>query len=375
MKKLGFGAMRLPLTDSTNKKSIDYAEFSRMIDTFLERGFTYFDTAYPYHEEMSEIALRECLVKRHPRDSFVLADKMPILRIFDGAEYPKYFEDQMRKTGVDYFDYYLLHNMGVDRYERTCRQGAFEFVADMKKKGYIGKIGVSFHDKPALLEDMLTKYGEIIDFIQIQLNYLDWESPVIASHKNYDLCKKFGKPVVVMEPIKGGTLVNKLPQAAFDRFKAADPDLSPASWAIRYAASFDNVMMVLSGMSSYAQLDDNTSYMQDFKPLSEDEQKVIDEVRTIIEKAIEIPCTACGYCMEECPMNINIPAYFDLYNQHCTGSGVNSQYYERSRKDHGQAKDCLHCGACEIICPQHIQIRDYLEKFAELYKNLEEKFA
>ena len=375
MKKLGFGAMRLPLLDPDNKKSIDYEQFSRMIDTFLDRGFTYFDTAYPYHQEMSEIAVRECLVKRHPRDSFVLADKMPIIRIFDGAEYPKYFEEQMRKTGVDYFDYYLLHNMGVDRYERTCRQGAFEFLAEMKQKGYIGKIGTSFHDRPSLLEDMLTKYGDIIDFIQIQLNYLDWESPVVASRKNYELCKKFGKPVVVMEPVKGGTLVNKLPQAAIDRFKAADPDLSPASWAIRYAASLDNVMMVLSGMSNYAQLDDNTSYMQDFKPLTEEEQQVVSEVRQIIEKAIEIPCTACGYCMEECPMNINIPAYFDLYNQSCTGAQKSSQYYERMRKDHGQAKDCLHCGACEIICPQHIEIRDYLEKFAELYKDLEEKFA
>ncbi|MBP5224987.1 MAG: aldo/keto reductase [Lachnospiraceae bacterium] len=375
MKKLGFGAMRLPITDPNDKKSIDYPQFSRMIDTFLERGFTYFDTAYPYHEEMSEIAIRECLVKRHPRDSFLLADKMPIIRIYDGAEYPKYFEEQLKKTGVDYFDYYLLHNMGVDRYERTCRQGAFEFVAKKKEEGFIGKIGVSFHDRPALLEDMLTKYGDIIDFIQIQLNYLDWESPVIASHKNYDLCVKYGKPVVVMEPVKGGTLVNKLPQAALDVFKTAAPDLSPASWAIRYAASLPNVMTVLSGMSTIGQLLDNTSYMQDFKPLSEEEQQVINEARSIIERAIEIPCTACGYCMEQCPMNINIPAYFDLYNQYCTGGGKSSQYYERSRKDHGQAKDCLHCGLCEDICPQHIAIRDYLEKFAEVYKDLEEKFS
>ena len=374
MKKLGFGTMRLPLLDSSSKKSIDLDQVSRMTDTFLDKGFTYFDTAYPYHEEQSEIAVRECLVKRHPRDSFVLADKMPIVRVTRPEQYPRYFEEQMQKTGVDYFDYYLLHNIGVDRYARVKETGGFEFLAEQKKKGTVGKVGFSFHDRPALLEEVLETYGDIVDFVQLQINYLDWESPVVASGKNYELCVKYGKPVVVMEPIKGGTLVKRLPEEAKALFAAENPALSPASWAIRFAASLPNVMVVLSGMSEMDQMLDNVSYMENFKPLDDHEKAVVAEAKRIMEKAVQIPCTSCGYCMEQCPMNINIPAYFDLYNQYCTGGTQSGQYYQRSRMNHGGAFECLKCGLCEEICPQHIEIRSFLEKFADAFSALESRF-
>ncbi|MBQ5960024.1 MAG: aldo/keto reductase [Firmicutes bacterium] len=375
MKKLGFGTMRLPLLDSNDKKSIDFDQVSRMTDIFLEKGFTYFDTAYPYHDQASEIAVRECLVKRHPRDSFLLADKMPIIRVRKPEDYPMYFEEQLQKCGVDYFDYYLLHNIGVDRYDRTKATGGFEFLAEQKKKGTIRKAGFSFHDRPELLEDVLKNYGDIIDFVQLQINYLDWDSPVVASGRNYELCVQYGKPVVVMEPIKGGTLVKRLPQEAADLFRSEAPDFSPASWAIRFAASLPNVMVVLSGMSEMDQMLDNISYMEDFKPLTDHEKEVVAEAKGIMERAIEIPCTACGYCMEQCPMNINIPAYFDLYNQFCTGGTKSGQYYERSRIGHGAAKDCLHCGLCEEICPQHIEIRSFLEKFTNAFADFEERYS
>ncbi len=278
MKKLGFGTMRLPLLDGNDKKSIDFDQVSRMTDLFLEKGFTYFDTAYPYHEQTSEIAVRECLVKRHPRDSYLLADKMPIIRVRKPEDYPMYFEEQLQKCGVDYFDYYLLHNIGVDRYDRTKATGGFEFLAEQKKKGTIRKAGFSFHDRPALLEDVLKNYGDIIDFVQLQINYLDWDSSVVASGRNYELCVQYGKPVVVMEPIKGGILADPIPsvKAVFDR---ANNGLSYASWAVRYVAGKDNILTVLSGMSSLAQMEDNLSYMRDFQPLSEQEEEVIRQAQ------------------------------------------------------------------------------------------------
>lgn len=387
MKKLGFGTMRLPLLVENDKKSIDYKQFEKMTDVFLDRGFTYFDTAYPYHEEMSEDAVKRCLVQRHPRSRFVLADKMPIMRVKDSADYQRFFDEQLRRCGVDYFDYYLLHNMGNDRYENTCKFGGFAFISEMKRKGYAGKIGFSFHDDARLLDQILTEHPEV-DFVQLQINYLDWDSPVAQSEKCYQTALKHHKPVIVMEPVKGGTLAN-LPAAAMKELENAKKQAAygtgqkqasieagqgevngtPASYAIRYAASLDGVCMVLSGMSNMEQLMDNTSYMQDFVPLSEAERQMLRRIRDILNSTIRISCTDCRYCMEECPKNINIPAYFALYNLYSVTGKKTPMYYGRYSKDHGPASSCVACGRCENICPQHIEIRKNLKLFAQLYES------
>ncbi len=370
-KKLRFGCMRLPLLDPQDATSIDLEQMKAMMDLFLERGFTYVDTAYPYHGEKSEEAVREALVKRHPRDSFLLADKMPILRVTKTEDYQTFFEEQLRRCSVDYFDYYLLHNMGRDRYIKTEKFGGFPFIEKLKKDGYARYIGFSFHDNAETLDRILTEHPEV-DFVQLQINYLDWEGAVAQSGRCYETAVKHGKKVTVMEPVKGGTLA-KLPGEAvtlFDTFYQERQEAIPsqASLAIRYVASLPEVQMVLSGMSNLSQLQDNTSYMQDFKPLSSEERDLVQKITDLLNKTIRVPCTGCRYCLEECPMNINIPDYFGLLNLHAVTGQKTNMYYERFSMNHGKASDCLKCGKCEGICPQHIGIRDFLKEFAALYE-------
>ncbi len=371
MKKLGFGTMRLPLLNPDDASTIDIEQFKKMADMFIDRGFTYFDTAYPYHQEQSESAVREAVVKRFSRDSFILADKMPILRVTKTDDYRFFFDEQLRRCGVDYFDYYLLHNLGRDRYINTEKFGGFAFIEKLKKQGYVRNIGFSFHDDSETLDKILTDHPEV-DFVQLQINYLDWNSIAIQSGACYEIAKKHGKKVMVMEPIKGGALI-RLPDAAMEKFNAfynsdGGQSLNPASLAIRYAASLENVQVVLSGMSDIHQLEDNTGYMSDFKALSADEYKLIDSITDILNSMGTIQCTSCRYCTEVCPKNINIPEYFGLFNMHVVTGKKTNMYYERFSMNHGKASECIKCGLCEKNCPQHIDIRDRLEAFAALYE-------
>ncbi|MBQ6334967.1 MAG: aldo/keto reductase [Erysipelotrichaceae bacterium] len=367
-KKLGFGTMRLPLLNAEDPASIDLEQYKQMADMFIERGFTYFDTAYMYHKGQSENFFKPAVAERFPRDVYTIADKMPVHHVKGPEDYEKIFNEQLQKCGVEYFDYYLLHNMGRDQYPNTEKFGGFEFMAGLKEKGLAKKIGFSFHDDADTLDKILSEHP-IFDFVQLQINYFDWDSAVTQSGKCYETAVRHGKKVVVMEPVKGGTLA-RLPEEAMKLFNDfyQDEKVSPASLAIRYVASLENVMVVLSGMSALEQMDDNTSYMMDFKPLSEKERKLVSKITDILNGSIKVPCTSCRYCMEVCPMNINIPSYFGLLNLYASTGKKSRMYYERYALDHGKASDCLHCGLCEGNCPQHIQIRDFLEEFVPLYE-------
>lgn len=371
--KFGFGTMRLPLLKADDAASIDYDTLSKMVDVYMAAGFTYFDTAYPYHQEMSEGAVRKCLVERYPRESFVLADKMPILRVTSPEDYQKFFDEQLERCSVTYFDYYLLHNMGIDRYVKTQKYGGFEFIKNLKEKGLVKNIGFSFHDSAEVLDKILTEHPEV-DFVQLQINYLDWESEVVQSSRCYEVAVKHGKPVIVMEPVKGGTLIN-IPAEAKKMMDECTVNLggnpekvSEASYAIRYAASLDNVMLVLSGMSSLSQVEDNISFMKDFKPLNATEKEMLAKCAAIINGATAVQCTACKYCLEECPISVNIPGYFGLLNLYRSLNKKTNMYYERAVFGHAKASECLKCGKCEKICPQHINIREKLVEFTDIYE-------
>ncbi len=281
------------------------------------------------------------------------------------------FEEQLQRCGVDYFDYYLLHNLGRDRYIKTEKFGGFPFIEKLKKDGSVRNIGFSFHDDAQTLDKILTEHPEV-DFVQLQINYLDWNSIAIQSKACYETAKKHGKKVMVMEPVKGGALVC-LPDAAMDRFNSfygsqGDRSLTPASLAIRYAASLDNVQIVLSGMSDIHQVQNNTEYMGEFQPLSNGEYMLVESITDILNRAGTMQCTGCRYCTEVCPKNINIPEYFGLYNMHVVTGNKSNMYYERFSMNHGKASECVRCGLCEKNCPQHIDIRDRLEAFAALYE-------
>ncbi len=362
MKKLGFGCMRLP----ENQGNIDYGEFSKMIDLFLERGFTYFDTAYMYHGGKSEVALRECLVKRYPRESFILADKMPwYSKTPEGLG--ELFNEQLERCGVDYFDYYLMHNMNKETYPIIKATGGFEFGRRMKEEGKIKKLGFSFHESPEFL-DMIITENPGLDFVQIQLNYIDMENPQVKSRECYEVLKKHNMPAIIMEPVKGGALANLPPEA--EEVYGELGEASPASYAIRYAADFPLVFMVLSGMSTLQQVADNTSYMQDFQHLSEEEARAIEKVAKILKNHRIVQCTECGYCLEDCPKNIKIPKLFDAYNRLKAYGDAHEleDAYEEYTKDAGKASDCIKCGLCEKNCPQHLKIREYLEDVARAFE-------
>ena len=370
MKKLGFGLMRLPLINGEFDR-IDKEMLCSMVDLYLSRGFQYFDTAWFYHNGQSEAAVKECLVNRYPRSSFLLADKMPLVLIHQEWELEEYFQTQLERCGVGYFYYYLVHDMAGERRKTAEKTHVFEFLAEKKAAGLVKHIGFSFHDTADVLEQILSEHTEV-DFVQLQLNYLDWENEMIQSRKCYETAKRYGKPVVVMEPVKGGTLA-KVPPKAEKLLKENAPDMSMASWAIRFAASHDNVMLVLSGMSNMEQLQDNLSYMENFEPFTGAEFAFVQKAAEIINESVTIPCTGCSYCINNCPMNIAIPKYFSLYNSdmqelETKAWTAQTMLYGHFAEQFGKASACVGCGQCEKMCPQHIPIRAWLKQVAERFE-------
>ena len=355
-KNFGFGCMRLPMKDG----EVDYQEFIKMADAFTSAGFNYFDTAHGYIEGKSEIAIRECVVKRYPRESFILTNKLTGLYFKTQEEVRKLFQIQLEACGVDYFDFYLMHAQGRGNFPHFKACKAYEQAFELKAEGKIKHVGISFHDTAEYLDLILTEYPQI-EIVQIQFNYLDFDDAEIQSKACYDVCVKHGKPCIIMEPVKGGQLAN-MPAEAVKIFKNAGT-LSPAGYAIKYCASFENNVMILSGMSNLEQMQDNLSYMTDFKPLTKEEFALIDQVKKIVDSLKVISCTACRYCVEGCPQKILIPDLFSCFNDEKVFVGVNRRWhYSMATKNNGKASDCIKCGACEDVCPQHLKIRDLLEE-------------
>lgn len=362
-KKLGFGCMRLPLLENGE---VNYHEFSRMIDEFISSGFNYFDTAHGYLGGKSEIALAECLVKRYPREDFIFANKLSFNFFNSELDIRPFFEKQLEICGLDYFDFYLMHAQNAENYKKYSACRAYEIASELKKEGKIKHLAISFHDRASVLDKILTDHPEV-EAVQIQFNYSDYNDESVQSRKCYEVCRKHNKPVIVMEPVRGGSLVN-LPEEAQNVLDKLDGG-SNASYAIRYAASFDGVEMVLSGMSNMNQIKDNISYMKDFIPLSDKEFEAISEVQRIFNKRKIIPCTACNYCVEVCPKNIPIPEIFSCVNKKREDKSWNSSwYYEIITKEKSKPEDCISCGKCEKACPQKLAIRELLRLSTEEFK-------
>ena len=357
--KLGFGLMRLPKLPSGK---IDIAQTSEMVDRFLAAGGTYFDTAYVYDNGGSEEAIRKALVERHPRESYTLCTKLNAwMQCHDEKSAQQQFFTSLERTGAQYFDYYLLHALQRNNYKKYDEYHIWDFVKEQKAKGLIRYYGFSFHADPDLLEELLNAHPDV-DFIQLQINYADWNNPGVASRECYEIARKHGVSITVMEPVKGGALAN--PPAGVQKiFRAVDPDASMASWAIRYVASMDGIITVLSGMSNLEQMDDNLSYMRDFQPLSEEEQAAVRAAQAELESDHSIKCTACHYCVDGCPMQIAIPEIFAVQNRELKQKSWDHgrQAYAIATQGKGKASDCLACGQCEGACPQHLPIIELLE--------------
>lgn len=363
-KNFGFGLMRLPMIG----EDVDYEQVNKMVDMFMANGFTYFDTAHGYLGGKSEVAVRECLVKRYPRESYTLTNKLTSFMFKTEEDIYKAFDEQLKICGVEYFDFYLMHAQGSVNYEQYKRCKAYEVAQKLKAQGKIKHFGISFHDSAEFLDKILAENPEV-ELVQIQLNYVDFNDPGVQSAKCLEVCQKYNKPVVVMEPVKGGNLVN-LPKAADDILHGLNGG-SNASYAIRFAASQSNVFMVLSGMSDLSQMQDNIGYMTDFIPFVQSEYEAIEKVCAIFKEQHLIPCTACRYCTDGCPKHILIPDLFSDMNAKKQYDDWNSDYYYsqvHTKQGHGKASDCIKCGKCEKVCPQHLKIRDLLVEVAKTFE-------
>ena len=362
-KNFGFGCMRPPMKDG----EVDIPQLCEMVDVFLSNGFNYFDTAHGYVGTRSEPALRECLTSRYPRDQYILTDKLTAPYFEKESDIRPFFESQLAICGVDYFDFYLMHAQSEENFDKFKRCRAYETALALKEEGKIRHMGISFHDRAAVLDQILTEYPQV-EVVQLQLNYVDWEDPAVESRKCWEVCRRHGKPVIVMEPCKGGNLAD-LPEDAKSVLDALGGG-SPASYAIRFAAGHEGVLMVLSGMSNMAQMEENVGFMKDFRPLDQRELEAVEQVCGIFRSKGMIPCTACRYCTDGCPMNISIPDLFACFNSKKIFQNWNADYYYGSvyTVRGGKASDCVKCGACEEACPQHLAIRDLLEKVAEEFE-------
>ena len=364
--KLGFGLMRLP---KGKDGKIDIEETKQMVDLFMKAGQTYFDTAYVYDDGDSEKAAKAALVDRYPRESFTLATKLCAwMGASDEATAKQQFYTSLERTRAGYFDYYLLHALQKGNYKKYDEYHIWDFVKELKEKGLVRHWGFSFHAEPELLDELLTAHPDV-DFVQLQLNYADWENPAVTSRANYEVARKHGKSIVVMEPVKGGVLADP-PTEVQNIFREANPDASFASWAIRYVASLDGIITVLSGMSNTAQMEDNLSYMKDFKPLDEKEQDAVRKAQKVISEIKSIPCTACHYCTSGCPKHIPIPEIFAARNKQILWGQVEEgkNDYAEAVKNGGKASDCIACGQCVRACPQQIPVTDWLKDCTEQFE-------
>jgi predicted aldo/keto reductase-like oxidoreductase len=367
IKKLGFGFMRLPRKDD----KVDYEPMKKLVDAFLERGFSYFDTAYVY--EGSEESLRETLVKRHPREKFQIATKLPTMMLKTKEELRPAFETSLARLGVDFIDFYLLHGISGAENEKCEQIGVWEFLRELKEEGKIRHYGFSYHDNPENLDAILTRHPDA-EFVQLQINYLDWDSAEVQSRRLYEVARAHNKPIMIMEPVKGGLLAGT--GSAIEKvFQATDPDASAASWAVRFAASLEGLMVMLSGMTTMEMLEDNMNTVEHLKPLSDDEMKTIREAVRVLNSTPRVPCTGCRYCISSCPMKINIPALMELYNEYLKYKAVannNVFAFIMATMYGGKPSQCLGCRACEAHCPQHIEISEVLHQMAPLYETLSE---
>ena len=364
MPKLGFGLMRLPQLDG----KIDYQHLCKMVDAYMNAGMNYFDTAYVYHSGQSECAVKEVLTKRYAREKFMVATKLPGWALSSKQDIDRIFNEQIERTGLDYFDFYLLHSLeDGDNYEKHEKFGSFEWGLQKKKEGKIKHFGFSFHSGPELLEKILDKHPEM-EFVQIQLNYADWDNQIVQSGKLYNILEKRKIPIIVMEPVKGGTLAN-LPPDLDAKLKAVHPDKSAASWALRFVASLPGIMTILSGMSTQEQMDDNIATFKNFEPLNDTEKKTIEEVVKIMTDLPLIPCTSCRYCTDGCPMDIKIPDIFRALNTKRTYPNDDRPhfFYNRLTANTGKAKDCVACKQCESVCPQHLPIVSLIKEAAQKF--------
>lgn len=353
--KLGFGFMRLPKKDD----QVDIPTTMQMVDTFLSKGFNYFDTAHGYLSGQSELVLRECLTRRYPREQYILTNKLSDGFFKTAEDIRPLFQLQLEQCGVDYFDFYLMHAMNKERHQRYLDMGAYDVVQALKAEGKLRHMGISFHDSAETLDRILTDRPDI-EAVQLQFNYVDYEDSRVESRKCYEVCRKHGKPVFVMEPVKGGSLATLTPDAA-----ALLPNGSPASYALRFVSGFEGIVAILSGMSTLEQVEENTELMGNCTPLTPEEQKAIEKVRTIYQSQHRIPCTVCRYCTDGCPAGIEIPELFALLNETRKSTGAEVRPYEDFT---ATGAHCLDCGQCEAACPQHLQIRTLLKEVDKIFK-------
>ena len=371
--KFGFGCMRLPQTDPDDPAKIDQDLFNQMVDIYMEKGYNYFDTSYAYHNGASETAIRKALVERYPRESFRICDKMPTWALTCEEDNEKYVNEMLERLGTDYFDVFFIHNINVPWLENAKKANSFEYIKNMKEKGVAKKIGFSFHEKSELLKEVLEEYGDLFDIVQLELNYLDWEDKSIEARKCYELCTEYGLDVYVMEPLKGGVIVNPNEEIKND-FKEFNPDKSIASFALRFCASLDNVKMVLSGMSKMDDLLDNCDTYDNFEVLSKEESEFLRKMAQKLSDNVAVPCSECGYCIDACPEMIPIPEYFNLYNtsKNQPESNIYRLYYDKIIHEKVSAEECTYCGTCIDYCTQKIDIPEVLE---DVGKHFEEGFS